>query len=462
MSLKPLLSTLLSLSLIGLPSLVSAAPLSGQLVKASGPSVYYFGEDHKRYVFPTEKMYRSWFSDFSTVLVINDTELASYPLGGNVTYRPGTRLVKITTDPKVYAVAHNGTLRWVQTEALANALFGAQWAQQVDDIPDAFFVNFHVGQPITNVSDYSPSQEQQLSTTINQDKGLSGTTTTAPLPSNPSPTTTTYSAITTLTTSTPRAGDLVGIQVNIQPSASLDAIRISFDGIPQRSCGFNPCATQVTIPTSVTKPTYNVVTDVTWITGQRFTSTSTLTIATSSLSGITITMRPEIKPRTTREVVVNVDTSFSARYIDIYLDGQNVRGCTDTQECRFADTETAATGTTHSIYAIATDRNGFTRQSTTHSFRVVENDHPIVQTVAGNSSIRPGERVDVTVSATDDDGIQSTEIWLDGTRLKQCLTTSCTLLTGPWNEVRSLSFVGRAVDMRGLDNQTTSTEVTVR
>ena len=33
------------------------------LVKASGPAVYYYAADGKRYVFPTEGVYDSWFSD---------------------------------------------------------------------------------------------------------------------------------------------------------------------------------------------------------------------------------------------------------------------------------------------------------------------------------------------------------------------------------------------------------------
>ena len=70
----------------------------------------------KRYVFPNEATYKSWYSDFSGVVTISADELASYPLAANVVVRPGTKLVKITTDPKVYAVEANGVLRWVQTE----------------------------------------------------------------------------------------------------------------------------------------------------------------------------------------------------------------------------------------------------------------------------------------------------------------------------------------------------------
>lgn len=127
-----------------LPSIARAA-VAGDLIKASGPAVYYYAADGKRYVFPNEKTYFSWFRDFSAVRTISDTELASILIGGNATIRPGTKLVKITTDPKVYAVSHDGLLHWVESEAVAVALYGSAWASRVVDVPDSFFVNYSIG-----------------------------------------------------------------------------------------------------------------------------------------------------------------------------------------------------------------------------------------------------------------------------------------------------------------------------
>jgi Divergent InlB B-repeat domain len=125
------------------------ACISGSLIKGSLPAVYYCGADGKRYVFVNDKAYFSWYPDFSTVITLSDADLANIPLGGNITYRPGTRLVKIQSDPKVYAVARGGILRWVSTEAIAAHLYGANWAKMVDDIPDSFFVNYTIGVSIT-------------------------------------------------------------------------------------------------------------------------------------------------------------------------------------------------------------------------------------------------------------------------------------------------------------------------
>ncbi len=143
-----------------------AAPISGQLIKASGPSVYYLGSDNKRYAFPNEKTYFTWYTGFDSVVTIGDAALASYPLGGNVTYRPGTRMIKIESDPRVYAVAHGGVLRWVETETVARDLFGTNWNTMIDDISAAFFVNYTLGSSIATASQYDRQAELAMATTI--------------------------------------------------------------------------------------------------------------------------------------------------------------------------------------------------------------------------------------------------------------------------------------------------------
>ena len=139
-------------------SSIHAATLSpGMLIKASGRAVYYYTNTGSRLVFPNGKIYFTWFANFDSVLTISDAQLASIPIGGNVTYRPGAVLVKITTDPKVYVVDQNSSLRWVKTEQVAQALYGANWAKKVQDIPDAFFGDYSEGASISSSSDFNPS-----------------------------------------------------------------------------------------------------------------------------------------------------------------------------------------------------------------------------------------------------------------------------------------------------------------
>ncbi|OGY44767.1 MAG: hypothetical protein A2731_00160 [Candidatus Buchananbacteria bacterium RIFCSPHIGHO2_01_FULL_39_8] len=172
-----------SVGLLATPLAVGAA-VSGDLIKlqcatgagVSDPckAVYYLGADGKRYVFPNEKTYKTWYSDFSGVQIVSSTEMSSYAIGGNVTYRPGVKLAKITTDPKVYAVAGNGTLRWVTTAAIAESLYGSGWSSMVEDVPDAFFVNYTVGSDVAAASDYDKASETSNASSINEDKNLGG------------------------------------------------------------------------------------------------------------------------------------------------------------------------------------------------------------------------------------------------------------------------------------------------
>ncbi|MDO8584019.1 MAG: hypothetical protein Q7R83_02460 [bacterium] len=156
--------------------IVTAQFSPGDLIKGSGSAVYYFAPNGRRFVFPNEKTYFTWYVDFSTVRTIPDNALSSLPLGGNVTYRPGMKLVKITTDPRVYAVERAGVLRHISSEQLAAQLYGINWATQVQDVPDAFFVNYTVGGQITNVNQYIPQNVVTLTTSIAQDKNLPFTT----------------------------------------------------------------------------------------------------------------------------------------------------------------------------------------------------------------------------------------------------------------------------------------------
>ncbi|MDD4386029.1 MAG: hypothetical protein PHD06_12715 [Bacteroidales bacterium] len=64
--------------------------------------------------------------------------------------RPGTKLVKITTDPSVYAVEPNGVLRKIQSESDAIAIYGPSWNKRVVDVADSFFTNYTIGQPLAS------------------------------------------------------------------------------------------------------------------------------------------------------------------------------------------------------------------------------------------------------------------------------------------------------------------------
>lgn len=141
--------TVLSMSIVVAPT-AKAAAAAGDLIKTStSSSVYYLGTNMKKYVFPNAATYFSWYKDFSGVVTISQSEMDSYGLPvGNVTVRPGTKLVKSPSVNTVYAVEPNGTLRSIVSEANAISLWGAGWAKKVIDLPDSFIVNYIPGTPL--------------------------------------------------------------------------------------------------------------------------------------------------------------------------------------------------------------------------------------------------------------------------------------------------------------------------
>ena len=68
-------------------------------------------------------------------------------------------MVKFTTLNKVYAVGRYGNLRWITSEGVATALYGAQWNTQIDDISDAFFSDYTFGPDITPSGTFLPNAE---------------------------------------------------------------------------------------------------------------------------------------------------------------------------------------------------------------------------------------------------------------------------------------------------------------
>lgn len=138
----------------------------------SDTAVYYYAVDGKRYVFPNEKTYFTWYPNFSGVKIVPIDQMSLVPIGGNVTYRPGTRMVKFQTDTKTYMVTRGGVLRWAMTEDVARGWFGADWNQSVDDVSEAFYVNYTFGEPVGSSLDLALDVIKDATRSIDQDKGL--------------------------------------------------------------------------------------------------------------------------------------------------------------------------------------------------------------------------------------------------------------------------------------------------
>ena len=136
---------------------------AGSLIKTnSNPAVYYLGHDGKRYTFNDDKIFNSWYTNFDDVLTVSDAEMYNFPLGGNVTVRPGTKLIQfvgysltgdmVVSDPKVYAVEPGGVRRWIETAEVAQTLYGSSWEQKIYAVPTTLAGLYTSGSPITDAT----------------------------------------------------------------------------------------------------------------------------------------------------------------------------------------------------------------------------------------------------------------------------------------------------------------------
>lgn len=124
---------------------------AGDLIKCPDfDSVYYLAEDGQRYVFQNEKIFHSRYENFDDVATISCNDLASLPIGGPVLYQAGTKLVKIPSDPTVYAIEDDGLLRPIASEEQAQKLYGDDWSDRIDDLDEAFFGPYDVGAELSD------------------------------------------------------------------------------------------------------------------------------------------------------------------------------------------------------------------------------------------------------------------------------------------------------------------------
>ncbi|MBT4856890.1 hypothetical protein HON52_01750 [Candidatus Uhrbacteria bacterium] len=132
---------------------------AGDFIKSdSFSAVYYVTSDCGRRVFMDEKTYFTWQDDYDNLVEVTDETLSELSLDGVMLPKAGTVLVKIQSDPKVYALGAGSTyspdLQWVSDEDVAIDLFGDDWADYVIDIEPTFFNKFGVGDDIESAEDF--------------------------------------------------------------------------------------------------------------------------------------------------------------------------------------------------------------------------------------------------------------------------------------------------------------------
>ena len=130
-------------------------------------AVYFYGNDGKRHVFPNEGVFYTWYSNFDDVVEVSDSFMASLSIGKNVTYRPGSVVVKFDSSASVYAIEADHTLHHYTTLSLLKSDYGSVWTDYLAKVPDSLFGNYTIGSDIDSTSDYDRSTAYYSVSTIN-------------------------------------------------------------------------------------------------------------------------------------------------------------------------------------------------------------------------------------------------------------------------------------------------------
>jgi hypothetical protein len=150
----------------------------GDLFKEAGSTaVYYYANNGKRYVFPTQAVYFSWYSDFSAIKTVSHSVVTSVSLGGNVLVKPGTYLVQFVSmdtpfrvlDPKVYVLTATGQLRWITSASTAASLYGTDWERKIIAVPEVYKTNYGgavAGADVNGTADYNKASIEATARTI--------------------------------------------------------------------------------------------------------------------------------------------------------------------------------------------------------------------------------------------------------------------------------------------------------
>ena len=117
-------------------------------------AVYYYGADGRRHAFANERIFKSWFEDFDNLVILSTKAMSEIPLGRNVTFRPGERLIQFTSST-VYAVSYAGLLRPIANGQIAESLYGKDWTKLIQGVDDVYYGNYRVGATIESTNDFN-------------------------------------------------------------------------------------------------------------------------------------------------------------------------------------------------------------------------------------------------------------------------------------------------------------------
>lgn len=118
---------------------------NGDLLTSPQHTSVYEYKDGKRHGFVNAEVFHTWYADFSKVKTISVSELEAIELGTPMPVKENTKLIKFPLNPKTYAVTSYATIQHIPDEETAIALFGANWASNIIELPEIYFLFYTKG-----------------------------------------------------------------------------------------------------------------------------------------------------------------------------------------------------------------------------------------------------------------------------------------------------------------------------
>ncbi len=125
-------------------------------------TVYALDDDDRR-AFINESTYFTYYDSFDSIETVEDSDLSNYSLSDLVLPKAGVVLVKIQSDPRVYALEENPDdpykplLREIASEEIVIEMYGSDWADYVIDIEPTFFTHFGTGDALEEIEEVDTS-----------------------------------------------------------------------------------------------------------------------------------------------------------------------------------------------------------------------------------------------------------------------------------------------------------------
>ncbi len=136
----------------GLEEPISSVQAGWFVRSPSFDTVYYIDTDFQRHPLWDSQTFFTWAESWDDIVWITDATLPTLKLASPLTPKPGVVLVKIQSDPGVYAIGGSAlepTLRFIPSEAVAEAVYGTMWADYIIDLDPSILRHFSVGSDVS-------------------------------------------------------------------------------------------------------------------------------------------------------------------------------------------------------------------------------------------------------------------------------------------------------------------------